>query len=358
MAGHDSLVEREYPYLADLHFFDYRTRSPIPAVISSRIRSFGQKLFPSPHSSEEQSDFDRALALLRKSVADAFGVSLINYDVVLFGTAQSALDEVFEGFPWGRGSHYVIDRSFRVDTRSSALFAEKAGAVLSTNESSSSAHSLLCLSYSPENVAKAVAFQRRASGSHHVLLDATQAAPYAFADLTRNSFDFVILSMVKICGVDLCPALMKMEAAQLLVPLFYGGGAVAFSCARAFIHRHFSANSKRFENGTPPQLAIFAALDGFNLMTEFRKQFDVNEMADRLIARLLSAIEGRFGFILDDVEKTVFVTVGDAAAVQRQLLAKKIIVGVENDAVAVSFGFPSRDGDVDALLAALGDLAV
>jgi hypothetical protein len=177
MTGRDELIAREFPYLGDLHFFDYRTRSPIPTVISDRIRSFGQKLFPSPHSSEEQSDFDRALTLLRKNLTDIFGVSLIHYDVVLFGTAQSALDEVFEGFPWGRGSHFVIDKSFRIDTTSSVLFAKKAGAILTTNESSSSAHSLLCLSYSPENVAKAVNFQRRASGSHHVLLDATQAAP-------------------------------------------------------------------------------------------------------------------------------------------------------------------------------------
>jgi selenocysteine lyase/cysteine desulfurase len=350
MTDHDALVTREFPQLADLHYFDYRTRSPLPTVITNRVRSFGRKLFPSPHSSEEQSDFDRALTLLRKGITELFGVSLINYEVVLFGTAQSALDELFESFPWARGSHYIIDKSFKIGTNSAIRFAETAGAVFSTDEASSAARSLLCLSYSIDNLEKAIKFQRRGLGNHHVLLDATQAAPYDFADLTRNSFDFIVLSMVKICGIDLCPTLMKLEAAQLLAPLFYGGGAVAFSCARAFIHRPFRAHSKRFENGTPPQLAIFCALDGLNLMIEFKKKLPVVEIVDQLIKRFLEGIKGKIEFEVDQVEKTVFLKVNDPVGVQQQLIRKRIIIGVEGSRVAVSFGIPTREADVDALV--------
>jgi selenocysteine lyase/cysteine desulfurase len=353
MTGLPSFLAQEFPQLSDLHFFDYRIRSPIPAVITNRIRSFGQKLFPSPHSSEEQSDFDRALTLLRKNITELFNVSLISYDVALFGTPESALDEVFEGFPWARGSHYIIDKSFKTSTASAVLFAEKAGAVWATDESSSSAHSLLCVSYSTENVEKALKFQRRACGSHHVLLDATQAAPYEFVDLSRTVFDFVVLSMVKICGIELCPILLRREAAQLLAPFFYGGGAVAFSCARVFVHRPFRAHSKRFENGTPPQLAIFCALDGLNLMIEFRKKFAVGERVDEVIGRFVAAIEGRFEYEINKIEKTVFLKVEDAAGLQQQLIRKRVIVGVESGMLAVSFGFPTKDGDVDALIEAL-----
>jgi selenocysteine lyase/cysteine desulfurase len=353
MTDHETLVSREFPQLASFHYFDYRTRSPIPSVISNRIRSFGQKLFPSPHSSEEQSDFDRALTLLRKNLTDTFGVSLINYEVVLFGTAQSALDEVFEGFPWARGSHYVIDKSFRISTTSSILFAQKAGAVLATNESSSSAHSLLCLSYSPDSMAKAINFQRKAPGSHHILLDATQAAPYQFADLTQNSFDFVILSMMKVCGIDLCPALMKLDVADLLSPLFYGGGAVSFSCARLMVHKHYHAHAKRFENGTPPQLAIFCALDGLNLMNEFRKNVPVAQRADQFIGEIARGFEGKFQCEVNAVEKTIFVKVENPTEVQQRLFEQKIIVGVEGDTLAVSVGLPTREVDVDALVEAL-----
>jgi hypothetical protein len=81
---------------------------------------------PSPHSSEEQSEFDRSLLLLRKKIACLFGVSLINYDVVVFGSAQSALDEIFEGFQWSRGSTFVIDASFTIDPTFSIQFAERA----------------------------------------------------------------------------------------------------------------------------------------------------------------------------------------------------------------------------------------
>jgi hypothetical protein len=76
--------------------------------------------------------------------------------------------------------------------------------------------------------------------------------------------------MTRICGIELCPALMQLEAAELLAPLFFGGGAVAFRCARTNIHRSFRAHSKRFENRTPPQLAIFCALDGIQVMDELR----------------------------------------------------------------------------------------
>jgi selenocysteine lyase/cysteine desulfurase len=317
------------------------------------VKSLGRKLFPSPHSSEEQSDFDRALWFLRTGIADLFSVSLVNYAVVLFGTAQSALDEIFEGFQWSRGSHFIIDSSFKIGTDSSVQFAEKAGAVLATEESSSSAHSLLCLSYSETNLAKAIKFQSRCSGNHHVLVDATRSAPFAFADLSRNSFDFVILSMKKICGIELCPALMRLEAAELLSPFFYGGGAVAFSCARSPTHRNFKSHSKRFENGTPPMLAIFASLDGLNLMNEFRKRGQTVERVNGLIAKLLEGIQGRFDVKIDDAEKTVFLKLEKAVELRQALIERGVFVGLEKDYLAISFGIATVEKDVDALVEAL-----
>jgi selenocysteine lyase/cysteine desulfurase len=349
----DSLVASQYPQLAGISYFDYRTSSPSPTIVVDRISSLGRQLFPSPHSSEEQSAFDRALWSLRTGIADLFSVSLLNYAVVIFGTAQSALDEIFEGFQWARGSHFIIDNSFQIGTTSSIQFAEKAGAVPATDESSSSAHSLLCISYSPTNVAKAVKFQSRCSGNHHILVDATQAAPFEFADLSRTSFDFVLLSMTKICGVELCPTLMRLEAAELLSPFFYGGGAVAFSCARSPTHRNFLSHSKRFENGTPPMLAIFSSLDGLRLMNEFRKRENVRERVANLIGRFTGAIEGRLNWALDEVQKTVFVDIEGAAQVRQALAEEGVLVGVEGDALAVSFGLPTSERDVDALVEAL-----
>jgi selenocysteine lyase/cysteine desulfurase len=350
MTTYESLISREFPQLNTFHYFDYYHRAPIPTVISNRIRSFGDKLFPSPHSSEEQSDFDRTLTLLRKNLTDIFGVSLINYEVVLFGTTQSAVDELFEGFQWSRGSHYVIDKSFKINTTSSILFATKAGGILGTKESSSSAHSLFCVSYSRENIEKAINFQMRCSGSHHILIDATQAAPYEFADLTRNSFDFVILSMMKICGIELCPTLMKLESAELLSPFFYGGGAVSFSCARTSVHRHFRSHSKRFENGTLPQLSIFCALDGLILMRELRKSFSVLEKAKELIEKLVKGIEGKYEIEVNEVEKMVIVKVENAQFVQQELLKEKIIVGIEKEGLIISIGFPTKESDIEVLI--------
>jgi selenocysteine lyase/cysteine desulfurase len=352
MSKWEELIARFYPQLSSVSYLDYRTRSPIPSKITSRIASFGHSLMPSPHSSEEQSEFDCSLLLLRKKIASLFGVSLINYDVVVFGSAQSALDEIFEGFQWSRGSTFVIDPSFTIDPTSSIQFAERAGARPGIPEVSSSAHSLFCISYSPANSARASDFRRRRPGSSHVLIDATCAAPWAFADLSRNTFDFVLLSMTRICGVELCPALMRLEAAELLAPFFFGGGAVAFSCARTNVHRSYRAHSKRFENGTPPQLAIFCALDGIAVMEEL-KGAGAGEGA---MARFVEAAGARWELESDEVELVVKVRCPAAAEVRKSLAAKKVFVGCEDDAIVVSFGLPTRERDIDGAIEGLAEV--
>jgi hypothetical protein len=149
------LIARFYPELSSVCYLDHRTRSPIPSLIPLRISSFGRSLFPSPHSSEEQSEFDWSLLLLRKKATSLFGVSLMNCDVVLFGFAQSALDEIFAGFQWSAGSQFLTNPSFTIDSTSAINFAEAAGARPGQPDISSSAHSLLCIVYSPTNSARA-----------------------------------------------------------------------------------------------------------------------------------------------------------------------------------------------------------
>ena len=227
----DSLIAEQYPQLSDLAFFDFAHEAPIPKAVMARIKTLGHRLLPSPHSSEEQSEFDRVLMLLRKEVAGLFSVSLANFDVVVFGTPEAAVEAVFESFR-SRESRYVVHESFGIDTAGAEKLAELAGVKKAAFDSAVSGPTLLCVSGTQSGVALATEFRSRKPGSVYVLANATPAAPFWFVDLIQNSCDFVLLSMKPICGIEICLALFKKEAAELLVPAFYGGGAVAFSCER------------------------------------------------------------------------------------------------------------------------------
>jgi selenocysteine lyase/cysteine desulfurase len=159
--------------------------------------------------------------------------------------------------------------------------------------------------------------------------------------------------MKRICGIDLCPTLLRLEAAELLSPFFYGGGAVAFSCARSPAHRNFLSHSKRFENGTPPMLAIFSSLDGLNLMNEFRKRKNVQQRVGKLIDRFTNGIQGRFDWVVDQVQKIVFVQMEGAVEVRQALVGDGVLVGVDGNSLSVSFGLPTSKRDVDVLVDAL-----
>ena len=108
----EALVGGQFPQLRDIAFLDYDKEWPVPLVSIETTKSLGNKLLPSPHSSEEQSDFDRTLMLLRKAAADLCSVSLANFDVIVFGTAEAALDAIFESFGWTPGSKYIIDDTY------------------------------------------------------------------------------------------------------------------------------------------------------------------------------------------------------------------------------------------------------
>ena len=278
---HSEFVSNEFPQLSDISYFDYKAAALVSKSQQDLLKTLSNELLPSPHSSEDQSEFDRTLSLLRKNIASLFSTSLINYTVILFQTPREALNTIFEGFPWSHGSKYFIDNSFCIDHSDAVKFANKNGAVQQTslNNESNTSQSLYCMNYTHEDLEKFLSLMKR-SGRNHVLLDSTKTAPYEFVDLSVNNFDFVLLSMKQICGIELCACLIRLDTAEQISPMFYGGGAVAFSCARSFAHRSFKSHTKRLENGTPSLFAIFESYEGLKLMNKMKNSFDVNEIVN------------------------------------------------------------------------------
>ena len=353
----DDFLNKEYPQLANASFFDYHFTSPISESQISEIKNLGNQLIASPHSSEEQSDFDRVLVLLRKSITELFNTNLINYSVILFQTPEFAFDEIFESFPWSNGSHFVIDENFDICSKQSFHYAIKNGATESKKDVASKSHSILCLPYSDENVDVALQYQKKGFGVHHVLFDATPAAPFHFPDLTKNPFDFYLISLKKICGIELCAALIKLQAAEQLRPQFYGGGAVAFSCARDLTHRSFKSHTKRLENGTPPHISIFAAYSGLNLLMKFFSQNKeaITNKLDSYIQQITDFFneKSNIHFEVNDYTKEITFSVDgkDAKELQLKFIEQKVIIGVIPDnKLRLSFGFGVRDKDISQFL--------
>lgn len=344
----EALIAEQYPQLNDIVFLDYAREAPVPRCVVEKIRSLGQRLMASPHSSEEQSDFDRVLMLLRKAVASLFSVSLANFDVIIFGTPEAALEAFFESFGWPDGSKYLIHESFEIPSASSVEFAERAGASRGTFEANTSVKALICVPATSEGAEAVSKLKERKYGTHTVLGDATSSAPFEFANLMENVFNFVLLSMKHICGIELCLAVVKKESAELLVPSFYGGGAVAFSCARSPDHRNFLSNAKRFENGTPPLVNIFAAYEGLLLMNKLRETCNQNERVDALIQKLVDGLkrEVRVNHCL----KRVYIPVPDSQALHQKLIAQKVFCGVDESNIIVSLGLSSTERDIDRFL--------
>lgn len=382
----DEYISNNYPQLNSTSFFDYNFTAPISTLQVQRIKTLSQKLIPSPHSSEEQSDFDRVLSLLRSRIADLFSTSLINYSVVLYQTREAAIDQIFESFPWNNGSHYIIhpnfDRSIKI-SESTFNFAHKLGANQILKESKdftndiksikkSGSHSLLLTSYydQQDSINIANQFQKQGFGVHHILLDATPAVPFQYPNLSNNSFDFILFSLKKVCGIELCALLIKLQAAEQLRPQFYGGGAVAFSCARSLTHRNFKSHTKRFENGTPLLISIFASYEGLINVTELinstisvseESSIALSENIDRLMIKMVDQIDQLKQNIKCEInhwEKKVTFSFenpkfDDAKMMQIKYIENKVIVGVNNDnQICASFGFGVRDADVDNFIEA------
>ncbi|KAH0786963.1 MOSC N-terminal beta barrel domain containing protein [Histomonas meleagridis] len=347
----EEFIDKEYPQLNNTAYFDYKSSGLVSNSQRDRLNELSQQILSSPHSSEDQSEFDRISALFRKSIADMFSTSLINYTVIFFPSPQAALDCIFEGFPWTRGSHYIFHESFQIQNDTAILFAEKLGASLASTESSSSAHSLFCVTYTPTNLEKAKNFAKKSSGLNHILFDATQAAPFDLIDLSNNSVDFILLSMKKICGIELCPTLIRLDTAEQISPLFYGGGAVAFSCARGLIHRSFKSHVKRLENGTPPMINIFEAFEGLNLMRKMKSQYDVvgnvNEVMKFFIDVLQKYPQVRFK-VNEELKLVAFEVDGvDANELRMEFIRNKVIFGIDGNDLVASFGIANRKRDVE-----------
>lgn len=362
----EEFISQQYSQLQDLVYCDYSRQCPISQNQIDKIQMLGQKIQPSPHSSEDLSEFDRVLDLLREDLTHIFNTSRVRYATVLFPDMKSAIDSIFEGFPWSEGSHFLLDTENSINQNDfswSINFAISSGAtqVDFSNLKSvrSHSHSLLYCTYRPDLLPEITSFVNNGSGNHQVILDATALAPYEYPNLFEHSLDFCVISLERVCGSHLCACLMRLDTADLLAPHFYGGGAVAFSCARTFTHRNFRSHTKRFENGTPSIMHIFTAYYGLQTVNKILSFEEAKENITNVFNGFMEMLRVKFPTLPvhpDPEAHLVHIEFQNASDVHQKLLSKRICTGLEDGAIRFSFGICSKMADIDIISQALESL--
>lgn len=344
----DSLIAEEFPYLNGKGYFDYDRAAPISHSQIEKIKAVAMKIQPSPHSSEEQSAFDRSLTSIRETLADIFHSSQVSFAVVLFQTREAAIDSIFEGFPWKNGFSLTVLPNFHVDISSAVKFPTIYNAAIHDTIEKSIQKSLYCFEYDKETTETMINLRKSSSGTRYFLCDATKRGTFDLPDLSQIPFDFTLFSFKQICGADLTACLMRLESADMLVPLFYGGGAVSFSCIREFYHQNFKSHSKRFENGTPSMLPIFSAVTGLDLLQKMHKIGNLDERIKQIIENFKNVANSYFEISAENDYTVIMSREGwTSTELQSKFAENGVFFGIRDNSLVASFGMASRMQDVE-----------
>jgi selenocysteine lyase/cysteine desulfurase len=119
----------------------------------------------------------------------------------------------------------------------------------------------------------------------------------------------------------------------------------------------WSASARRFETGSPPVPAIYAAAAGLDLLRTLEPAA-IDAQIARLVARFVSGAKDRGLDVMtpDDPAARgplVVVRSADAAMLVQRLAARGIVVSARGTGVRVSFHAYNNEQDVDTVLAAL-----
>ena len=356
----DKILETEYNHLNGQAFFDYQKMAPISQSQIEKMKSFSVKIQPSPHSSEEQSSFDRSLTTIREKLADIFPSRHVSFATVLFPSRESAIYSIFEGFPWKNGFTLILNENFNVNLDEAMKFptALNAQVIQSPNPSQKLNQKFLyCFTYEEDVFEQVETLRKTSDGTRFFLCDATKNGTFELPDLSSVPYDYTLLSLKHICGADVTACLMRLMSADKLVPAFYGGGAVSFSCARKGYHIHFKSHPKRFENGTPSMMPIFSGVTGIDLWQRMHKVCKLGERAQEIIKQLSTKMTPYFD-VIPNGKYSVRLVKEDANAEELQCLfaERNVFLGVEGNSLIASVGIASTFADVDLLVEAANQI--
>ena len=209
--------------------------------------------------------------------------------------------------------------------------------------------------------AAAIATLARARGAL-TLLDCYQSVGSMTVDPRALGIDFAVGGMYKYllatAGVGFL--YVRGDLARSLVPTHSGWFAQADIGAMDVTGNHPAPDARRFEAGSPPVVACYAAEAALAIVAEIGTdaiEARVRDLSGRCMGRL-AAIGWPAVTPRDDARRGAMIAVPsrDSAGLDAALAARGIVTSHRDANLRAAFHFYNDDSDIDAFIAAMTDL--
>jgi selenocysteine lyase/cysteine desulfurase len=255
--------------------------------LAAHQRLLAQAVLGNPHSESGPSLASTEwLNAMRARVLRFLDADPAEYVVIFTANATGAIKLVAEGFPFGRGSHYVLAADNHNSVNGVREYAARAGATVTylpldadlrlaepepdLPAPTAGAPSLFAYpaqsNFSGVRHALALIEHAMARG-YEVLLDAAAFLPTAPLRLAEHHAAFVPVSFYKLFGypTGVGALVARRDALDRLRRPWFSGGTVDFVSVTHGIHQ-LRAGAEAYEDGTPNFLDVAALEAGFDLL--------------------------------------------------------------------------------------------
>jgi len=189
------------------------------------------------------------------------------------------------------------------------------------------------------------------------MLDDYQSCGTRPVDVRELQADFYVAGALKYllgtAGVGFL--FVRREVIQDLQPTVTGWFAQSDPFAFDSTHHVPASTAARFQSGTPPVMALYAALAGIRLLRELGMSNIESRIAQLTRRFIRGAVERRWKLKtpVDSDGPLVVIELTEAARIAAALSERQIVVSTRNDGLRVSFHAYNTGADVDILLDAL-----
>ncbi len=195
-----------------------------------------------------------------------------------------------------------------------------------------------------------------------VMLDCYQSAGSMTVDMRALDVDFAVGGLYKylLATAGIGFLYVRSSLATTLVPTHSGWFAQADIAAMDVTGNHPAPSARRFEAGSPPVVACYAAEAALAIVAEVGTdaiEARVRDLTGRCMDRLSDmgwpAVTPR-----DDARRGAMIAVPsrDSAGLDQALAARGIVTSHRDANLRAGFHFYNDDSDIDAFIAAMADL--
>jgi len=283
MTSFESIVEKEFPQLNNILYFDYAGSMPMCKSQSETLRLLTDECAVNPHSTSQLSSSVFAIDEMRSEICNICNTSIAEYTPVFTQNATHSIQEWGNLINWSNELilYYLLDNHNSV--LGVRALAEKRGSPVQ------------CVNAVPD--AKSGIFiypmQSNFSGKKYPLQwisDFQQQGGFVFLDaaasivpdLSIHRPDFVALSLLKLTGSHGGVLLIRRDRISMLSDPLPAGGTVLFSCSRTGEYKLLPSIHQKMEAGTQMFINTCLSRTGIQIRRQLGSEKEIIERLSKL----------------------------------------------------------------------------